>query len=308
MNWFAIATIAYFLIALQTLLDKFILSSKRVAHPVVYAFYSGVMSFFTLVLFPFGFHSIGATLFLEYILAGAVFIFGMLLLFFAIQKSEASRVVPVVGAIIPIATHFFSMIFLGDVLSGAKLWGALVLILGGLLISWTRSERSGAKHSFFKGFYQSILSGIVLAAAFTSFKLFYVQDNFMDVFIWTRIGLFFGALTFLLYVPWRKAIFSSLSKFKKPNHTQQSSGTLFVFNKILGGVGSVMLNFSMSLGNITVINALVALEYTFIFILGVGLTFWLPKVFQEKMDWKNSAQKIFAILIISLGVYLVSVV
>jgi len=306
MNWFAIATIAYFLIALQTILDKFLLSSKRVAQPVVYAFYSGVMSFFTLILFPFGFHSIGPVLFLEYILAGVLFLSGMLLLFFAIQKSEASRVVPVVGAIIPIATYFFSMIFLGDVLVGTKLWGALILILGGLLISWTRPARSGGKHSFFAGFYQAILSGIILAAAFTLFKLFYKQDNFMDVFIWTRIGLFFGALIFLFYAPWRKAIFSSLSNFKKPSHTQQSSGALFVFNKILGGVGSVMLNFSMSLGNITVINALVALEYAFIFILGIGLTFWLPKVFQEKMDWKDSLQKFSAMALIAVGIALVS--
>ena len=306
MNWLTIATIAYFLIALQTMLDKFLLTSRRVEHPVVYAFYSGVLSFFTLILFPFGLHAIGAVLFLKYLLAGAVFTYGIFLLFTAIQKSEASRVIPVVGAVIPIATYFFSILLLHDNLSGAKLWGALVLIIGGLLISWTRPEKKGDGHGFFEGFYGTILAGILLAAAYTFFKLFYVKDNFLDVFIWTRLGLFAGAASFLFFTPWRKAIFSSLSNFKKPTHEQQSSGTLFVSNKIIGGVGSVLVNFAMSLGNVTVVNALVAVEYAFIFLLGIGLTFWLPQVFQEKMDWKHSLQKISAILIITVGIVLVS--
>lgn len=306
MNWLAVATIAYFLIALQTMLDKFLLTSRRIDHPVVYAFYSGVLSFFTLVLFPFGLHSIGAVLFLKYILSGTLFTYGIFLLFSAIQKSEASRVVPMVGAVIPIATYFFSIILLGDGLSGSKLWGVLILILGGLLISWTRPQNTGEKHGFFDGFYKTILSGIILAAAYTFFKLFYARDNFLDVFIWTRLGLCAGALSFFLFSPWRKAILLSLANFRKPNHEQQSSGVLFVSNKVLGGVGSVLLNFSMSLGNITVINALVALEYTFIFILGIGFTFWLPKIFQEKMDWQHSVQKISSIAIISAGVFLVS--
>lgn len=305
MNWLTIATIAYLLIALQTILDKFLLSSKRVNHPAVYAFYSGVMSFFTLVLFPFGFHAIGADLFIQYIFSGALFTFGMLLLFFAIQKSEASRVIPVVGVVIPLVTYFLSVIFLKDSLSPIQIWGVIILILGGLLISWLRPE-TGEKHGFFDGFYQAIASGVLLAVAYTLFKRFYQDDNFMDVFIWTRLGLFVGALALLLVGNWRKAIFSSLTNFKKPNHEQQSSGLLFVVNKIMGGVGSVLLNRSMSLGNITVVNALVALEYVFIFILGVGFTYYLPQVFREKMDWKHSLQKISAILIISIGIFLVS--
>lgn len=306
MNWFTIAAVAYFLIAVQTILDKFLLSSKRVNHPAVYTFYSGVMSFFTLVLFPFGFHSIGAGLLIQYILSGALFAFGMLLLFFAIQKSEASRVIPVVGVVIPITTYFLSIFFLSDKLSNAQLFGVVVLLFGGLLISWLRPA-AGEKHSLFAGFYQAVASGVLLAAAYTFFKGFYQHDNFMNVFIWTRLGLFFGALGLLLVSSWRQAIFASLTNFKKPSHEQQSSGVLFVANKIFGGVGSALLNFAMSLGNITVVNALVSLEYVFIFLLGIGFSFWLPNVFQEKMDWQNSLQKIIAILVISSGIILISI-
>lgn len=305
MNCLTIATIAYLLIALQTILDKFLLSSKRVNYPAVYAFYSGVMSFFTLILFPFGFHAIGADLLIQYIFSGALFTFGMLFLFFAIQKSEASRVIPVVGVVIPLVTYFLSVIFLKDNLSPSQIWGVIILILGGFLISWLRPE-AGKRHSFFDGFYQAIASGVLLAVAYTLFKRFYQDDNFMDVFIWTRLGLFVGALTLLLVGDWRKNIFSSLANFKNPSHEQQSSGLLFVVNKIFGGVGSALLNFSMSLGNITVINALVSLEYVFIFIFGISFSFWLPRVFQEKRDWRNFIQKISAIAVIAIGIALVS--
>lgn len=223
MNWLLVVTLAYFLIALQTMLDKFLLSSKRVASPAVYTFYSGVLSFFTLILFPFGFHKIALTLFFLYLLAGAVFAFGVFFMFFAIQKSEASRVVPVIGVVTPIVTYALSIIFLQDNLKPLQILGVVILLIGGLLISWLR-PRSGERHSFFVGFYQTIAAGILLAIAYTLFKYFYQSDNFMDVFIWTRLGLFAGALLLLFHGSWRQAILSSLANFKKPSHAEQSSG------------------------------------------------------------------------------------
>ena len=54
MNWLIVSIIAYLLIALGVILDKFLLSSNRISHPVVYAFYSGLLSFFTIfIYFPF---------------------------------------------------------------------------------------------------------------------------------------------------------------------------------------------------------------------------------------------------------------
>ena len=74
MNWFAITLLAYFLLAFEVVLDKFLLSSKRVSHPVIYAFYSGATAPFALILAPLGFHGIG---FLEIIfrfISGIIFI------------------------------------------------------------------------------------------------------------------------------------------------------------------------------------------------------------------------------------------
>jgi hypothetical protein len=47
-------------------------------------------------------------------------------------------------------------------------------------------------------------------------------------------------------------------------------------------------------------------EYVFVFLLGVLFSLWFPNFFEEKKDAKSTAQKISAILIIALGVFLIS--
>ena len=61
----------------------------------------------------------------------------------------------------------------------------------------------------------------------------------------------------------------------------------------------------MSLVSVTIINALVSLEYVFIFILGILFSMWFPKIIKEKNDTRTIIQKAVAIVIISIGFFLV---
>jgi len=334
MSWILVAIISYFLIALEIILDKFLLSSKRVSHPAIYAFYSGLLSLAALaIFFPFGFHSISFAKIWPYLLAGAVFTYGILNLFFALNKSEASKVTPVAGAVIPIVTFFLSIFFLDERLGKIQIIGVIVLILGGLLISFdlpigvnpitlSRINKffpihflnslifvkgdGASKQKVFAGFWHTILAGILLAAAFTAFKHFFERDNFINVFIWTRLGLFLGALSLLFFPLWRQAIVASLKKFKKPRQGETRTGVLFVVNKCLGGTGSILANYAISLGSVIIVNALVSVEYIFVFLFGLLFSFWLPKVFEERGAFWDVAQKIGAIIIITFGIILIS--
>ncbi len=301
MNWLLVAIVAYFLIALESILDKFLLSSRRVAHPATYAFYSGLLSLAAFLFFPWGFHLVSLQTVWQEILAGAIFTFGILFLFFAIKNSEASQVIPVVGAVTTVVTYFLSFIFLGEHLSVFKFWGIVALIIGGLLISLDFSAQR-LKH-FFDGFLFSILAGFFMAVAFIWFKKFYDADNFLNVYIWTRLGLMLGASSFFLYAPWRKIILSSLTKFKKPQQQDKRSGVLFVVTKTLGGVGSFLINYAISLGSVTIINALVAVEYVFIF--GLAYVFFkrVGEIFAEKRDKATLTRKFVAVGIIALGMF-----
>jgi drug/metabolite transporter (DMT)-like permease len=306
MNWIAIAIFAYFLVGLEVILDKFLLSSKRVSHPSVYTFYSGALSAMALlILAPFGFHLVKFNQAVPSLLAGLVFTYGVLCLFFALNVSEASKVTPVVGAVIPLATYFFSLFFLREGLTKHQLEGVALLILGGIFIS-IELPLKFKKKNFFAGFYYSVAAGILLAIAATAFKYFYSRDNFINVFIWTRLGLFVGALSLLLFSFWRKIILKSLRGFKDPQPENYKTGGLFVGNKILGGIGSILTQWSIALGSVTIVNALVSTEYAFIFLMGLVSSLWFPKIFREKKDWLHIAQEIISILIITAGIILIS--
>ncbi len=307
MNWLVIATIAYLLTALGVVLDKFLLSSKKVSHPAIYAFYSGLLSLSAFFLFPFGFHMVNLSEAILSIFAGVIFIFGILSLFFAITRNEASQVVPTVGAATPVATYFFSLFLLGEKLGYSQIFGLFALIFGGLLISLEISRKGKkTKKEFFSGFYSSILAGVLLAIAFTLFKTLFEHDNFINVYIWTRFGLLAGSAFLLIHSSWRKAILNSLKNFKNPQEANKKSGLLFVFNKILGGSGSILLNFAISIGSVTLVNALVSIEYVFIFLLGVLFSHWFPDFFRERRNPRAIFQKVAAIIIITFGLVMVS--
>ncbi len=305
MSYIAIAVLAYFLVAIEVILDKFLITSKRVSHPSIYTFYVGMMSLFALMFFPFGFHMLSFPHALFSIVSGIIFVYGLLALFFAIDKSEASRVMPVVGAIIPIVTFLLSIFVLTERLRIVQLWGVAALIIGGLLISFEFPLRN--KNRFFHGFYLSIVAGILLAIAFTWFKHFYDQDNFANVFIWTRFGLFLGSASLFAHRDWRKKIWDSFGGFKSPQKEHYKTGALFVVNKALGGVGSIMTHYAIALGSVTIVNALVSVEYVFILIIGFVMSFHFPRIFQEKSDALNITQKVVSILIIAVGLILISV-
>lgn len=306
MSWLAIATIAYFLLSLEIILDKFLLSSNRISHPAVYAFYSGTFGLFAFVFSPWGFHSVHFMEIISRFIAGIIFIYGMLALFFAINKSEASRVTPVVGAVVPIVLFFLSLVFLNERLHLREMIGLVFLIIGGISISYDFSHERVQK--LFKGFYWSILAGMLLAISAVLIKGFYRHDNFYNVFIWTRAGAFLGVLSFFLVPQWRKKIVLSLLKFKKPQKEHRTSGFMFALTKATGGTGNFLKERATSfpLASVTIINAMVATEYVFIFLLGIVFSLWLPNVFEEKKDWKSVMQKLTAIVLITSGIILVA--
>jgi drug/metabolite transporter (DMT)-like permease len=306
MDWILIAIAAYFLIALQTILDKFLLTSNRVAEPATYAFYVGLMSAFTFILFPFGLHGIDLVQLAGYILSGAVFLYGVFCLFTAIEKNAASRVMPLVGAIIPITTLILSVFFLGEGISLAEIGGIFLLIFGGFFISLEFFKKRLEPRKLFSGFKMTALAGLLIAISFTAFKYFYRQDNFFNVFIWTRLGLVFGAVSLLSFPLYRKNILASFKNLNHPKTENKKTGLIFIVNKILGGVGSALTHLAVSMGSVAAVNALASMEYVFVFILGLMLSFKFPVIFQEEKTARNVLQKTLGICIIMAGVALIT--
>ena len=112
------------------------------------------------------------------------------------------------------------------------------------------------------------------------------------MFIWTRIGLFVGAASLLLTPAWRRVILHSLKKGKKMQKEHYQSSAIFIATKILGGIGSILHNKAISMGDVTIVNALVSLEYAFVFILEAVLFFWFPRIFKKDGNPMHIFQKV----------------
>lgn len=330
---------SYFLGALTVILDKFLLGSKRISSAPVYSFFVALFGLFAVAFIPFVGFSVpsGWQIFLS-LLGGALFSYGILALYFAIQKSEASRVTPVVGAIIPVVTYFLSLVFSSEKLVLIEIIGIALLIFGGLLISFDlplkinpslsnrivkypgikylngllfrESTKSSGKYGtskkkFFAGFYASLSAGFILALSYFVFKFVYNEQTFFNGFIWTRIGCFLASGSYFLVPKWRKEIFKSLKEFKKPKKKEYQTGGLFVGNKILGGISSILLNAAIAMGSVTLVNSLVSSQYVFVLFLAYFAHKNFPFIFGEKLYFWDWAQKVGAIVLIGTGVVLI---
>ncbi len=306
MNWIYFSFFSYFLGALAIILDKFLLGSKRISSPPVYSFYIAILGLVTIVIFPFYFYIPSISQMTISIIAGILFTFGILSLYFAIKAGETSRVTPIVGAVTPLSCYLISLIFYGSELGIEQIIGVMLLIFGGLFISFDLPLNVNKK-KFVTGFYPAIMAGIFLAvSSLLVNKYVYSQVNFFNGFIWTRIGAFVGVMSLFAVPQWRKDIIKSLAGFKKPGKRSYNTGALFVTNKVIGGTSSIVLNYAFKLGSVTLINSLVSVQYVFVLVLAVIFSFWFPRIFTEKLYFWDWAQKIMAIGNIALGVYLVS--
>ena len=304
MLWIVLTISAYLFGALANILDKFLLGSKRFSSAPVYAFYVGVFSLWAVFFAPFGLVMPSLSGLALCFGSGIIFLLGILLLYFAIGKAQASRVVPVVGAVLPLATFLISLPMQSEKLNLLQIFGILLLILGGLLISFDLPLKLGKK-KFFSGFYFAIGAGILLAIAYVAFKNLSQSENFVTWYVWTRVGGFLGALGLLLVPIWRKDIWKSFHLHRKNKKQAFSTGAIFVGNKIVGGLSALLLNYAITLGSVTLINALVSVQYVFVLILAWMVSKKYHQIFEEKLFFWDWVQKIVAIGVIAVGIFFI---
>ncbi len=304
MLWIILTVSAYLFGALANILDKFLLGSKRFSSAPVYAFYVGVFSLWALFFAPFGLRVPSLSGLTICFGSGIIFLLGILLLYFAIGKAQASRVVPVVGAVLPLATFLISLPLQAEKLSTVQFLGILLLIFGGLLISFDLPLQLGKK-KFFSGFSFAIGAGILLAISYVAFKNLSASENFVTWYVWTRVGGFLGALSLLMVPIWRRDILKSFHVHKKNKKQALSTGVIFVGNKVVGGLSALLLNYAITLGSVTLINALVSIQYVFVLILVWLVSQKYHQIFEEKLYFWDWAQKIVAIGVIAVGIFFI---
>ncbi len=299
MSWLLIVIIAHLLNAGAFLVDKFLLA-KAVPKAAVYTFAIGALGVFAIVLLPFGYVRPTTNEFLFAAAAGVLFQLALLFFFSALRWLETSRVVPVVGGGQPLIIFTFSALFLGERLRTMELVAFVLLVAGSALISIDTHDTTPAeKIKQRRGWFYAVLATLFFSASFTMTKEVFDAQPFISGFVWIRLGAFLFVLLFLLYTPWRCAIFA------REERPRGKYGALFLGGQLFGALGAILINYAISLASVTIVTAMQGVQYVFLFVLAIVLGHRYRQL-RESLNAAIVLRKSFAIILIGIGLVLLA--
>lgn len=292
-GWILIAIVAYILLAVNGVADKFLLT-KAVGNPGVYAFYVGISSITVLLLVPFGLHTLSGQNYIIAAVAGMAFTFALYFFYSSIQRASISRILPIEGGLVPFFTLVLAYITGIDSLSHWQLFAFALLVVGAVLIDFKKTKTGW--HAL--AWRDMILAAFLFAVSFILSKYIYNQTNFISGLIWTRLGLFLGALLMLISIKTRQGVFAA------PRSTSNRNKVLFYSAHATGALGSLLQNYAIALGSVVIVNALQGVQFVFVLFLSIIFSKLYPKILKEDITGAILMQKMIAIVLVTAGLFL----
>lgn len=281
--WLYLALAAYFINSIVFIIDKYLLAG-HIPKYHAYAFGVSILSLSAFVLIPFGVSWQGFNYFLIAISSGAAFYVALMFFYKSIKESDVSIAATQIGTMSAIFTYLFSIVILKDTLPLISSLAFLLLIFGIFLLGKVD------KHVFISAFMAGLLFGI----SYVLLKLSFNGSHFINGLFWTRMGFVGSAFLSLLSGHIRSEVKHSY------RHAPNKSKFLFVFNKFLAGIGFIILYFSINLGNVSLVNAMLGLQFLFTFILVLFLKDRVSGI-KERIDRPVLVNKLTGITSVLVG-------
>lgn len=294
--WLIVAILAYLCFALGSLYDKLVLAGKP--KPNSYTFYIGCFGLVVLAIVPFIKMSFPTSIGLTWIILDAVVrVLGLYIMFVALEKFEVSKVMATIGATQPIFIFILTWLFFGpQALSLTAIVAFMILIIGGVIMfTGEGAKNSGAYFGL------TILSSLMFALDYIFVKLVFINENFWLGIVWMGIFIFLIASVLLIKKSSRKEI------FEKKMVTNKKTQKFFVLAQVFGGVGSFLQSFSIFLvptAFLAIANSLRGIQYVFLFLIALFVSFFFPLVLKEKLSKKIIVRKTVSIILIVIGLAL----
>lgn len=294
MNWLIISIASYLFFAIASLGDKVVL--KKTPKPKLYAFYVSFLSIFAIFILPFvHFNFPDKQTLIWASLDAIIYVWGLYTLFLALEKFDVSRTIPTIGALQPILVFVLALVFWPSAtltLSFANIVAFLLLLIGGVMISMEKNINL-TKDSLFLSF----LTALLFSLDFIFQKFVFQGTDLISGFILMRLLGVIVCLVFLLDKEVRRDI------FKKEG---EKTGLIFIIAQGAGGLATVFQSWAIKIvpvAYLAIINALKGIQYVFLFIMTILFSWFVPKLLKESLSKKVLIQKLIAIVIIALGLF-----
>lgn len=295
MNHLPFTLTAYFFNALAVLTNKFLLN-KTIPDPLIYVFYISLVS--VLAIFALPLTEI-PTLEVFFTASSSTMLWtmGAYFMFKALKLGQVSRVIPVIGTLIPIILLIFAQST--KAISVTQTWAVLLLTFGMIFLTLTDWRGKLTKHEILF----EILSAAFFAVSYLVLKQAYLKMDFFSVIVWSRLILLPLGIIILAIPHLRAKILTSHGP--KINFLSKS-GLVFLGGQISGTISEFLLLFSVSLANPALVNSLQGTQYIFLLVFALFLSKKYPDIFQEKLNLKILTSKFLGIILIGAGLYLLA--
>jgi drug/metabolite transporter (DMT)-like permease len=297
MNWFLIALIGPVLYAISNHIDKYILEryfkDGEAGAVVLFSSLFSVIALPIIYIIDPEVFSLSIKTSVILLLNGSLNIFCLILYFKALRDDDVSTVVPFYQ-MIPVFSFILGYFVLGEVLSLRQIFACVLIIIGAIILSF---DLTGAKIYLKKRVvFLMLLSAFLYGVEGVIFKFIAMEQGIWVSAFWDFSGnLLIGVLLFIFVASYRKD-FLWVMKVNSLSALSVCSFNEFIF---LIAEGSYL--YAVMLAPVVLINTVNGFQPAFVFILGIILTLFFPKIVREPISKNILIQKISAIGVITAG-------
>lgn len=296
MPWYVFAAITPVFYSVGIFIGKFLVD-KKIRNPLTITALSGLLSgvIGIAIGFVIGFKSIGLLQTILILLGGLLLNWYLIPYFAALKIDDASRIVPLYQ-FVPVFTLIISTIFFKETLTIKQIFGMGLIIYAGILLSVEKLNWRFLKPR--KSFWYMIISCLMYGMVGLLFRFVSKNAPYLTIFSYEYIGVGLGGFL-LLCIP------SVRHDFKKDIPIFRSFAGLLVADKGTDLIAQMAENYAVTLVAVPLVNIVGGIEPLIIFVFGLLLTRFFPHLIKENVKKEVLFQKIFSIIIIFVGLYLV---
>jgi transporter family protein len=291
--WAELSLLAAVIWAIVSILDKYIIDklAKNPNVSLIFWISFGLLASAVICAFhglmPISYMNAGLSM-----ISGIFLVLGSQLYFKAVKIEEISRVVPM-NYLIPLFVLVLAAIFLGEIFAPLTYLGILLLVAGAVMVSMKKAEfRVG------KAFELMIASSLAFAVTGIISKYLLGIVDFWTVFSYTRMGTIVPLIP-LIYLNYRDVLLVFREHGAKAFALMSSA-------EILDASASLIFASAVSMGFVTLANALISLQSFFVFLIAIALSLFWPKILKEEIGSSTLIAKFVAIALMFMGALLIT--
>jgi drug/metabolite transporter (DMT)-like permease len=297
MNWFLIALVGPILYAATNHIDKYLLEKYfKGGEAGALILFSALFSIFALPIIYFiepSVFTLGLKTILILTLNGTINIICLILYFKALRDEEASTVVPFYQTI-PIFGFILAYIILGETLNLNQVLACLLIIIGTIILSLNFKDGKFSIKKRVAAF--MMVASALYAITGVIFKMVAIEEGFWVSIFWGFVGsIIFGILLFIFNASYRKDFLWVIKSNSLPVISLNS------FNEIIFIIADGTFSYASLFAPIALVMTVNAMQPVFVLIIGIILTIFFPKIFNESLIKRELIKKISAIGIIIAG-------